>query len=134
MRLSRPTSPRRRAGLAPRIAAVAAAVAAAGVAVVGARRRRGHTVIIEEPVAPVVPGPPSQEPVAETVEQTWTCECGQELRVRGEDRHRVYWLPDAAVSDPVLSPDCPSCERPLPREHAAGAAQQDEGAAEPPTA
>ena len=51
------------------------------------------------------------------------CACGQDFRVAGTGRHRVYWLRDAAESDPVLSPRCPSCDRPLPdtREAATGA-------------
>jgi hypothetical protein len=40
----------------------------------------------------------------------------QDFLVSGAGRHRVYWLPDASPSDPVLSPTCPRCERPLPRE------------------
>jgi hypothetical protein len=49
----------------------------------------------------------------------WTCECGQELRVVGEDRHRVYWLPDAPDSEPLLDRACPSCGRDLPDRHVA---------------
>jgi hypothetical protein len=48
--------------------------------------------------------------------QDWQCECGQEYRVSGEGRHRVYWLRDASPDDPVLEPQCPNCERPLPHE------------------
>jgi hypothetical protein len=44
------------------------------------------------------------------------CECGQAFLVSGAGRHRVYWLPEAPTSDPLLSPDCPQCERPLPRD------------------
>ena len=47
-------------------------------------------------------------------QQTWSCECGQSFRVSGAGRHRVFWLPDAAHNDPLLTPVCPSCERPLP--------------------
>lgn len=44
----------------------------------------------------------------------WHCECGQEYLVAGQDRHQIYWLKDADLSDPVLSDHCPNCERPLP--------------------
>jgi hypothetical protein len=48
--------------------------------------------------------------------ETYRCECGQEFRVSGTGRHRVYWLAGAPDHDPVLSPACPSCDRPLPRD------------------
>ena len=53
----------------------------------------------------------------------YRCACGQDFRVSGTGRHRVYWRRDAAESDPVLSPRCPACDRPLPdtREPATGA-------------
>jgi hypothetical protein len=44
---------------------------------------------------------------------TWSCQCGQEFRVSGRDRHRLYWLPDAKPEDPVLDDQCPNCERQL---------------------
>jgi hypothetical protein len=44
----------------------------------------------------------------------YRCVCGQRFRVAGTGRHRVYWLADAAENDPVLSPRCPACDRPLP--------------------
>jgi len=44
----------------------------------------------------------------------WHCQCGQEFRVSGLGRHRVYWLADAPESEPVLTGSCPSCDRPLP--------------------
>lgn len=75
----------------------------------------------------MVPGSPSQAPAAETVGQGWSCECGQGYRVQGEDRHRIYWLADAAISDPLLSSQCPSCGRSLPREH-----ERAHGATGPP--
>ena len=101
----------------------AAVVAAAGGAA-AIRRRRGRTdadatstgAQTTQP-APVIPGPPSRDAVTKAVDQTWSCECGQEYRVQGEDRHRIYWLADASVSDPVLESQCPECGRPLPREH-----------------
>jgi hypothetical protein len=48
--------------------------------------------------------------------QEYRCDCGQAFLVSGAGRHRVYWLPDASPSDPVLSATCPECDRPLPRE------------------
>jgi hypothetical protein len=55
--------------------------------------------------------------------QTHRCDCGQEFRVSGSGRHRVYWLAGAPDHDPVLSPQCPSCDRPLPHEADAAADQ-----------
>jgi hypothetical protein len=46
--------------------------------------------------------------------EDYRCECGQRFRLTGTGRHRVYWLHDAAEDDPLLSPHCPACERPLP--------------------
>lgn len=46
--------------------------------------------------------------------QAVVCECGQAFRVTGMDRHRVYWLIDAAESDPLLGERCPACDRALP--------------------
>ena len=124
-RLSLPSrSRRRRAPFAVAGAAVVAALAAGLVA--RARRGRGASAASQTPERPpTVPGPPSQEPAAEAVERTWSCECGQEYRVRGEDRHRVYWLPDAAIADPLLTMECVACERPLPREHEPAAPPAD---------
>jgi hypothetical protein len=61
----------------------------------------------------------------------YRCACGQDFRVAGTGRHRVYWLRDAAEDDPVLSLRCPACDRPLPgtREAAIGAARPEEAAA-----
>ena len=66
--------------------------------------------------------PPSDAPAGEVVEHTFTCECGQEYRVSGQDRHRVYWPKDAEVGDPVLGQTCPECDRPLPHDHPTAAA------------
>jgi hypothetical protein len=44
----------------------------------------------------------------------WSCACGQEYRVSGTGRHRVFWLVDAAESDPVLANNCVGCGRELP--------------------
>jgi hypothetical protein len=49
-------------------------------------------------------------------EAEYHCACGQRFHVAGVGRHRIYWLPGASAGDPVLSDDCPQCERPLPRE------------------
>jgi hypothetical protein len=58
----------------------------------------------------------------------YRCACGQDFRVTGTGRHRVYWLRDAAENEPVLSLGCPACDRPLPgtREAASGAARPAE--------
>jgi hypothetical protein len=50
--------------------------------------------------------------------EIWTCQCGQEYRVQGEGRHRIYWAGEASDADPVLEGGCVRCERPLPGEHA----------------
>jgi hypothetical protein len=55
--------------------------------------------------------------------ETYRCECDQEFRVSGTGRHRVYWLAGAPDDDPVLSPVCPSCDRPLPRDSEVSADQ-----------
>jgi hypothetical protein len=54
--------------------------------------------------------------------EEYRCDCGRTFHVSGAGRHRVYRLPGASPSDPVLSPTCPECDRPLPRDpQAAGA-------------
>jgi len=45
--------------------------------------------------------------------ERYRCACGQEFRFTGRGRHRVYWLEGAPKDDPVLSPRCPACDRPL---------------------
>ena len=45
--------------------------------------------------------------------ETYRCACGQDFRFTGRGRHRVYWLEGAPEDDPVLSPQCPTCDRPL---------------------
>lgn len=45
---------------------------------------------------------------------TWRCDCGQEFRVAGTERHRVYWLVGAPEAEPVMSDRCPSCDAVLP--------------------
>jgi len=64
-------------------------------------------------VAAKAPG--ADEPARAEVDTTFTCACGQEFRVSGQGRHRVFWLADADASDPVIGTACPACERPLPR-------------------
>ena len=90
-----------------RLAALRGAVAALGRVVL--RRRAGDDLAPRDVVA--------SEPVSEVVEHSWSCECGQEYRVSGEGRHRVYWKADASVSDPVLDGACVECGKPLPGEH-----------------
>jgi hypothetical protein len=46
--------------------------------------------------------------------ETWSCECGQVYRVSGAGRHRIYWPEGAPESEPLLTPECVNCERPLP--------------------
>ena len=55
-------------------------------------------------------------------EQIYRHDCGEEFRVSGEGRHRVYWLIDADPADPVLDGRCPNCGQPLPGEQVAEAA------------
>ena len=45
--------------------------------------------------------------------ERYRCACGQAFRLTGRGRHRVYWLESAPQDDPVLSPRCPACDRPL---------------------
>jgi hypothetical protein len=106
---------RRRPDTRPLVLAAAAATAVTGGAALRARRRRGRVSVDDHDA--VVSSPPGEELPTEAVERTWRCPCGQEYRVQGVDRHRVYWLSDAAIADPVLSLECPNCGRTLPREH-----------------
>jgi hypothetical protein len=94
-------------------------LAAGGAAAVLLRRVRGDSSAGPAPARETAGAPPSQTPAAEVVEHTYTCECGQEYRVSGQDRHRVYWVKDAEVSDPVLGQQCVDCERALPHDHSA---------------
>ena len=102
-----------------------------GAAAARARRQRssGASGPAQQQAASASPGvredagaPPSDAPAEEVVEHTFTCECGQEYRVSGQDRHRVYWRKDADVADPVLGQTCPECDRPLPHDHPTAAA------------
>ena len=115
-RRSRTSTPRL-AGLLGVLFGLAAAAAAV------ARRRSGGDAASSSPpegARPAPGSPPSEAPsAADVVTETYTCECGAEYRVSGQDRHRVYWPKDADASDPVLGQACPECERPLPHDHAA---------------
>ena len=82
---------------APRLAAAAITAAAAALAVVLARRRRGAS--------------------RQDTRRPWNCDCGQAYLVRGVDRHRVYWLPEASHADPLLGRECISCGSELPAGH-----------------
>jgi hypothetical protein len=90
----------------------AAAIVTFGAAVAGAAwraaRRRAHA------------GDDARSAAAPA---TWTCACGQELRSSGAGRHRVYWAADAPESEPILGDRCPSCDLPLPGEHAPAVAR-----------
>ena len=83
----------------------AAVAAGVGFALVRLRRRGADT--------PFAPRPLSD---GNGPESEYVCDCGQAFRLTGAGRHRVYWLPDAAPADPVVSAECPNCERPLPRD------------------
>jgi hypothetical protein len=80
--------------------AAATSAAAAAVAVSIGRRRRGHS---------------------DDGRHSWSCDCGQAYLVSGLDRHRLYWLPDAQWSDPLLVRECVSCGAELPAGHDAAA-------------
>jgi hypothetical protein len=111
------TKKRRRRPPAPALLPLLLAiVGAAGVLV---RRRTASSSSSASSARENAGAPPSEAPAAEVVEATYTCECGQEYRVTGQDRHRVYWVAGAEVSDPVLGSDCVECGRPLPHDHAA---------------
>jgi hypothetical protein len=88
---------------------VASGLAAAG-ALIGAavlrRRSRDGT--------PDGPAGRARENGGDT-RREWQCECGQVLLISGEGRHRVFWLPDAPLDDPLLDGTCPNCERSLTR-------------------
>jgi hypothetical protein len=51
--------------------------------------------------------------------RTYTCTCGQKLRVFGSGRHRIYFeLSDATLANPVMSGCCPGCHETLPGKRA----------------
>jgi hypothetical protein len=49
--------------------------------------------------------------------ETYRCACGTAYRVRGADRHRVYWREGAPDEEPVLGERCVQCDAPLPSGH-----------------
>lgn len=104
-----------------RLPALAAAVLALAAAVAALLRRRRPK---EEDLRAAPGSPPSQEPAAKVVGQDWSCQCGQGYRVSGEGRHRIYWLPEAPVSDPVTDGRCASCGRELPGDQASPVDQE----------
>jgi hypothetical protein len=87
----------RNADLPRRLGLVAVAVGlAAGIALAGRRlARRGE-------------GPR---------EERYRCACGATYRVRGADRHRVYWRDGADQGEAVLGDRCVRCDAPLPTGH-----------------
>jgi hypothetical protein len=85
---------RHRRGRTVAIAGAATAAAAITAGLVAARRRRALG---------------SHDPRTE-----WACSCGQRYLVQGTDRHRVYWLSDTDLSDPLLGRECVNCGAPLP--------------------
>jgi hypothetical protein len=95
------TSPARRLGLVAVAVALAAALGAAGARLT----RRRH----------VSDGPPASHPTGSSQEESYTCKCGQEYRVTGVDRHRVYFL--EGKDEPVLGNTCVNCDAPLPAGH-----------------
>jgi hypothetical protein len=50
-------------------------------------------------------------------QETYRCACGASYRVRGADRHRVYWRDGADQSEAVLGDRCVECDAPLPSGH-----------------
>ena len=89
------------------------AVAAGLAAAIGAVTRRRR----QSPAAPQHRDPRDvapDAPVAEAVDNEWSCECGKAYRFTGMGRHRVYWPAEATVADPVLDNQCVECERPFP--------------------
>ena len=89
-------------------------LAAAAAAFAAWRRRSGAES--PAPAAAPAPGPGPDTPAADVVEQSWTCDCGQEYRYSGDARHRVFWPAESDVSDPVLDGKCRKCETTLPTE------------------
>jgi len=106
-----PGAPRRRRAPAvvPAVLAVLAALGGAAAAALLRRRRPRPEDLRAAPGSP-----PSQEAATKLVQEEWTCQCGQAYRVSGEGRHRIHWLPDAPVSDPVTDGRCANCGRELP--------------------
>lgn len=118
-----PGTPRRRRAAAlparlPALLALLLALGAGAAAFIRSRRARPEDLR-------AAPGsPPSQESATKVVQQEWTCQCGQAYRVSGEGRHRIHWLPDAPVSDPVTEGRCVNCDRELPGDQPAPVDEQ----------
>ena len=113
-----------------RLGVLLPAAAAGGAAYLLRRKRKsGQPAATFEPASRApredAGAPPSDSAATESVEETYTCECGTEYRVTGEGRHRVYWKADASISDPVIDGRCVECEKPLPGHHPAGDASSD---------
>jgi hypothetical protein len=104
---------KKRSGPSPVV--VVATVAAVAAAVAALLARLGRRFPSRGRGARDASDRPGQEP-------RWTCQCGQEFRVSGEGRHRVYWLIDADPADPVITGRCPNCDRPLPDQQVVEAA------------
>ena len=101
------------------VVAVLVAVAGGVAAVLRRRSGSGGGGAASRPARETVdPGDTGGGPQqTELPHETFTCQCGTAFRVSGADRHRVYWLADAAPDDPVLDPTCPECGTELPRTH-----------------
>jgi hypothetical protein len=106
----------------PRVLALTVAGGAAAAVAVALVRMRPAGLRAALPSVPALPRRQASDGAAAEPE-TFRCDCGQEFRVSGTGRHRVYWLAGAGEDDPVLSPQCPSCDRPLPRDSETTAAQ-----------
>lgn len=104
---------KKKSGPPGRAVVTAVLVAAAGGVAVALRRRSGGGVATYDGEMASGGGPHATV----LAQETFTCQCGQAFRVSGADRHRVYWLADAAPDDPVLDPTCPECGTELPRTH-----------------
>jgi hypothetical protein len=120
--MSLPAQTRRRAAGAGALAGIVGIGAAYAVRLVRARRApatTGQPILIEPPAGTEVPAPAVPAHAAEEPVSTFTCECGEELRVRVLDRHRVYWAADAPDGEPLIEHRCPACDRPLPSGHSA---------------
>lgn len=125
---------RRRIAVLLPVAAAAAAVAFL------LRRLRGSgggaqadAVSASRQPRPDAGAPPSDAPVTEAVEHTYTCDgCQTEYRVSGEGRHTVYWKADSSISDAVIDGKCVECGKPLPGHHPAE--DDEEGDASSPEA
>ncbi len=118
---------RRPAAPAAGLAGLGAFAAFAGAIALVLRRRRGGGDAADLRTPPG--SPPSEAPATKVVQQEWTCACGQLYRVSGEGRHRIYWLPDAPVSDPVTEGRCENCGRELPGDQPS----DDQAAADQPS-